>query len=287
MQTLQNQSYDKPLRMLPECKFRPGIGHCGQRAWYTATVPLPLSVGVILARAEGRWYRSMQQMLDDADLLVLNVTRFYLDKNPINIDANQMSEFLRSAILDRAGDSAAREPAHPAPAVGRRQLLSTVGEARSGLGHSGGPRGDAEAGGSHVPVRVGDPQAGAADSHDLPGSGGRERRHRRAHTQPIEAEVQISDRSQRRQTRLASEAYDSGGDEITDWGRRTTRARSNGAAAAEVPQRRPLTRKRTRAADSDSEADWEAEDVMSDESLLDEQENARRSKGRSSKRSRR
>lgn len=265
--------------MLPECKFRPGIGHCGQRAWYTATVPLPLSVGVILARAEGRWYRSTQQMLEDADLLVLNVKRFYLEKNPINQDAGRISEFLRGAIIDGDGGTASQA----APTVGRRQLLSTVGEARN---TGGQPDGDVL--GTRVAVRVSVPNGGMADSQDLPGSGDRDsRRQTRSHTQPLEAEVQHSDRSHRRHARIASDGYDSGGEEMTEWGRRTTRARTNGGTAADEKHRRPSSRKRSRTAGSDSEADWEEEDAMSDESLLDEQENAGRRRGRTSKRSRR
>lgn len=274
--------------MLPECKFRPGVGHGGQRAWYTAYVPLPMPTGLILSRAESRWYRSVQQMLEDADLLVVNVSRFYMEKNPINQDAHAICEFLRAAILNRPArdpaDGSADSGAPPplAPAVGRRQLLSTVGDARSMPGRQN----DAHV--SQVPVHVREQQADSGDSHEQRTSGGPDgRRVTRAQAQPIEADVQLSDRPQRRPERSAAEAADGAVDDMGEWGRRGTRARTNGGAV-EAPQRRARSRKRGRAAaGSESEGEWEADGIESDESLGDDDESAGRGRGKASKRSRR
>lgn len=287
MQTLHHSSYNTPLRMLPECKFRPGIGHGGQRAWYTSFVPLPMSVGLILTRAEGHWYRSTEQMLEDCELLVVNATMFYLDKNPINQDANSMCEFLRAAVLDRPVGEApdtAGNPEAGAPAVGRRQMLSTVGEVRSASGRQNGAAVGRDADVSRVQVHVKEQQADSGDS-DLRDSGQHDRRRTRSNAQPIEADVQFSDRNEHRPMRSAAGTSGVDGEDAGASGRRGARARN---LAAEVPRQGQGTRKRVRAlADSESEGDWEVDGSMSDESLDEEDDSGGRRKSKASKRSRR
>lgn len=287
MQPLHHSSYNTPLRMLPECKFRPGIGHGGQRAWYTSFIPLPMSVGLILTRAEGHWYRSTEQMLEDCELLVVNATMFYLDKNPINQDAHGMCEFLRAAVLDRPVSDApngADNPEAAAPAVGRRQMLSTVGEVRSASGRQNGAAVGRDVDVSRVQVHVKEQQADSGDS-DLRGSGQDGRRRTRSNAQPIEPDVQFSDRNEHRPMRSGAGTADIDGEEVGAGERRGTRAR-NGTAAEAVQG--AGTRKRVRAlADSESEEDWAADGFVSDESLDEEGEGEGRRKSKASKRSRR
>lgn len=228
-------------------------------------------------------------MLADCDLLLLNVKLFYMDKSMINSDAHRICEFLRKAI-ENSGDAGGGnehdidESVDLGPAartVGRRQLLSTVGEARAAINGATSTR-DATV--SRVPVHVHNSSAHSGDSDDVPASGTiNGRRQTRSSAHPIEASVQISERPLRRPTRSAAEAFSEGAGALDP----VRRGRGADGATIDAPQRRQGSRKRRRApVTSASEGDWEADVMESDDSMAEEADNTRRRRSHTQKRSR-
>jgi Bromodomain len=120
---------EMPLKVLPTPNFRPsrGGGANGRHVYYNTLVPLPLSVGIIMSRAESRWYRTLAQMRVDVELLVHNAALFYAPSSRVLQEAQRIAAALAAALDARAassddGDGWRAVDAGPSRRAGSREL---------------------------------------------------------------------------------------------------------------------------------------------------------------------